>query len=257
MNSDFSIRFKQLREALGLSQAEVALVLGVHLQTISRYERGELNPSARKISVLADSLGINPDWLLTGKGWSYIPSTSAQAFEWIKKQIERGNVLKVLIVTYMDNKAGWANGFILETKKGVLSMEGGSTHCGYSGRGTTSYVEILLFLKEKGIPTTCLPYNPYENTLSLNQIDMSSLLSHPLIRQNVIDDELKAWSEGPAAHSKDKRKDVSWTIPVIVKITDISGLSEEEAKREITIMETLYNTAYSPKRVQIFIGKPD
>lgn len=70
--NNFAFRFKQLREALRLNQGEIAAKTGVHLQTISRYERGELRPSGKKISALVQTVGVNPTWLLTGEGEMFI-----------------------------------------------------------------------------------------------------------------------------------------------------------------------------------------
>lgn len=43
----------QIRQRLALTQAELAALLGVHLVTVSRWERGTLKPSNWHLSVLA------------------------------------------------------------------------------------------------------------------------------------------------------------------------------------------------------------
>lgn len=256
-HSDIGYRLKSIRKTEKLTQHAFASLLGIKQSWLSELESGIKQPSDVLLAAIQYRFNIDRDWILAGKGWTYTPSTSAQAFDWLKKQLEQSNVIRVLIVTYQDNKFGWANGFVLETNKGVLSMEGGSTRSGYTGGGPTTYKEILLLLKEKGIPTDGLSYEGDENTPTLSQIDLSSLLSHQHIRKDVIDVELKSLSGALPIPSEAKGKEVSWTIPIIVRVTDLSGLSEEEATGEITKMETLYNTAYLPKRVQIFTGKPD
>jgi transcriptional regulator with XRE-family HTH domain len=68
MTIQLSSRFKQLREDMKLTQAEIAAKTGVHVQTWSKYERGEQVPSVETISAIADRLLVNPGWLLTGIG---------------------------------------------------------------------------------------------------------------------------------------------------------------------------------------------
>lgn len=51
----------------GVKQADFAARLGVHLNTYSRWERGERAPDAYALAVLAAE-GWNINWLLTGDG---------------------------------------------------------------------------------------------------------------------------------------------------------------------------------------------
>jgi transcriptional regulator with XRE-family HTH domain len=53
------------REALGLTQAELAEKTGVDQADISRVERGSGNPTERTLVRLADALGA--EWKLVGK----------------------------------------------------------------------------------------------------------------------------------------------------------------------------------------------
>lgn len=48
---------KQAREALGLTQKELAELAGVDHSTVSRIERRIINPPARTIKLLTDALG--------------------------------------------------------------------------------------------------------------------------------------------------------------------------------------------------------
>jgi len=63
-----SEKIKQVRIDKGFTQTRMAEILGVHLQTLSRYERGELNPSADFLIALAERLGVSERWLLSDKG---------------------------------------------------------------------------------------------------------------------------------------------------------------------------------------------
>ena len=51
-------KFKQARDKLKLTQAEVAEKAGMHVSYYARIERGEINLSAVKIGKIADVLGI-------------------------------------------------------------------------------------------------------------------------------------------------------------------------------------------------------
>ena len=57
--SDFSKRLKELRNNKGLSQEELANLIGVHKSHISRYERGISIPSIEAATKLANALGIS------------------------------------------------------------------------------------------------------------------------------------------------------------------------------------------------------
>jgi DNA modification methylase/transcriptional regulator with XRE-family HTH domain len=56
------------REALGLSQADVALTLGVSKSLLSLIESGNRQPTDSQIGILAEVLGMPPDLLLLGSG---------------------------------------------------------------------------------------------------------------------------------------------------------------------------------------------
>ena len=64
MNLSLGLKIKKLRKARGLNQTQMAKELGVHLQTISRYERGELEPGPRILSVLAEKFHVDANFLL-------------------------------------------------------------------------------------------------------------------------------------------------------------------------------------------------
>ncbi|WP_457681099.1 helix-turn-helix domain-containing protein [Thermovibrio sp.] len=69
----FGQRLKRLRYKLGLSQKEMAERLGVHLMTISRYERDAMKPSFRFLEKVRETFNVNPKWLLEGEGEMFLP----------------------------------------------------------------------------------------------------------------------------------------------------------------------------------------
>src|ERR1039458_2567631 len=54
------------RNALGLSQIDLARVLGVTHQHVSRIELGDATPSLEMLLKLSHRLGVSTDFLLTG-----------------------------------------------------------------------------------------------------------------------------------------------------------------------------------------------
>ena len=64
---EFSERLKALRHQKGLSQAELAELIGVHHTHVSRYERGDTAPAAKALLTLAEALEVSIDYLLSGK----------------------------------------------------------------------------------------------------------------------------------------------------------------------------------------------
>jgi transcriptional regulator with XRE-family HTH domain len=55
---------RRIRRGRGLSQEQLADVLGVHLTFLGGVERGERNLTLRSVERLAAGLGIDPDELL-------------------------------------------------------------------------------------------------------------------------------------------------------------------------------------------------
>lgn len=60
------IRVRQLRRLRGLSQADVAQVLGVTYQQVQKYETGKTRLPARMLPMLARMLGVDTELLLAG-----------------------------------------------------------------------------------------------------------------------------------------------------------------------------------------------
>ncbi|MBC7324860.1 MAG: helix-turn-helix transcriptional regulator, partial [Moorella sp. (in: Bacteria)] len=60
-------RLRKLREKRGLKQKEVAALLNLNPNTLSRYESGERTPDPQTLVKLANFYGVTTDYLLTGK----------------------------------------------------------------------------------------------------------------------------------------------------------------------------------------------
>lgn len=59
-------RLRWAREQAGLSQGQVAKMLGVHRPTISSIESGERAVKAEEIVFFAETYDINTEWILRG-----------------------------------------------------------------------------------------------------------------------------------------------------------------------------------------------
>lgn len=57
-------RIKEIRQHIGLTQAEVAKKLGIAKQSVTNYESGKSDPSIRNLIALATVLGVTTDYLL-------------------------------------------------------------------------------------------------------------------------------------------------------------------------------------------------
>lgn len=66
-----ALRLKKLRKEKNLNQSEFASLIGTSSANISYYEKGERNPSSDFLNKIADKLGVNLNWLLTGEGPMY------------------------------------------------------------------------------------------------------------------------------------------------------------------------------------------
>lgn len=68
------------REELGMAQAELARLLGVRQQTISRWEKGTVVPPPKRLAALADVLNLELDPLLSRAGYLGEPAPTSRPF---------------------------------------------------------------------------------------------------------------------------------------------------------------------------------
>ena len=64
----FGDRLAGAREALGLSQRDLAGRLGVRAETLRGWEEDRTEPRANRLQMLAGLLNVSIRWLLTGEG---------------------------------------------------------------------------------------------------------------------------------------------------------------------------------------------
>lgn len=57
-------RLRQRRAKLGMTQRDVARAIGMTINQVSRYEKGEAEPGSVALSAIARVLNVSADWLL-------------------------------------------------------------------------------------------------------------------------------------------------------------------------------------------------
>lgn len=93
-------RIKELRKALGLTQAKFAQRIGLKQQTITLIETGKRNISDYSIRNICREFKVNEEWLRTGKGEMFLPGPSstldALAEEYRLNESDRALVRRIL-----------------------------------------------------------------------------------------------------------------------------------------------------------------
>lgn len=74
-------RLRALRKDQGLTQLQLAEVLGVSHPAVSQKENNELNLSFKDVEKLSARFFVNANWLMTGEGEMYLPGKSASRVE--------------------------------------------------------------------------------------------------------------------------------------------------------------------------------
>lgn len=64
----FGDRLAAAREALGMSQKELARRVGIGVRTLENWENDTSEPRANRLTMLSGLLGVSIRWLLTGAG---------------------------------------------------------------------------------------------------------------------------------------------------------------------------------------------
>lgn len=67
MDVSIGSRLRQERKLAKLSQEALARRIGVSKNSVCRWEAGQAYPRAESIAAIADVLGVDTRWLITGK----------------------------------------------------------------------------------------------------------------------------------------------------------------------------------------------
>lgn len=84
-----SKRLKEARTALKIGQKEFAEAIGIIYQSLSKYERGEIKPTAELLTKIAETHKININWLLTGNGQMFLDQEKQPQGDCICKEREK------------------------------------------------------------------------------------------------------------------------------------------------------------------------
>jgi len=96
LRTDLAGRLRDARERAGLSQGQVASLLGMHRPTISQIEGGSRNVLAEELPRFADLYDVSVDWLL-GRvdAENVVVRLAARGFEKLKAD-DRAKLLALL-----------------------------------------------------------------------------------------------------------------------------------------------------------------
>ena len=67
MNNNFSFIIKDLRKKNNLTQSELASLLGVTFQAVSKWENGKSIPDILLLKQISEKFNVDLDYLLSGK----------------------------------------------------------------------------------------------------------------------------------------------------------------------------------------------
>jgi len=101
---EFKDRLKQARAKMGFSQSQLASTVGVHVTNISRYERGENQPTSQVLTKLAHALQVSTDFLMTGSTDDRAKATitDKELLEQFRKVELLSNDKKYLVKEFLD-----------------------------------------------------------------------------------------------------------------------------------------------------------
>lgn len=79
-------RIKKLRKTLGLTLEKFGERLGVKRNSVSQWENGINNVSDQVRKSICREFGVNEEWLLSGSGPMFIPSSTFSLDEFVKSR---------------------------------------------------------------------------------------------------------------------------------------------------------------------------
>ena len=91
-------RFRECREASGLTQKYVALTLGVKGPSVSNWESGKTTPTTENVAALAKLYNVSVDYLLGRDGDQPQPApkySADQRKEIVLKKLEKKSLVKL------------------------------------------------------------------------------------------------------------------------------------------------------------------
>lgn len=96
-------RIKKIRKALNLTQQEFADRLGIKRGTMANYEIGRNEPIDAVISLMCRTFNVSEEWLRTGNGDMFLP-TSTSELDQLAKKYNLSRRVCALVERFLDLK---------------------------------------------------------------------------------------------------------------------------------------------------------
>lgn len=96
----FGERIKKLRKELNLTQQEFADKIGTARDNIGGYETDRRKPSSSAISLIVAKLNVSEEWLRTGEGEMFIP-TSDESIDELIRQHGLGDLERQIMIEFV------------------------------------------------------------------------------------------------------------------------------------------------------------
>ncbi|WP_375627936.1 MULTISPECIES: helix-turn-helix domain-containing protein [unclassified Bartonella] len=93
-------RLTEVRKLVGLSRDIFSLKIGISIQGLGNYERGDRTPDATVLSAYKEKFGVNLNWLLTGEDAMFIDMMMARSFNISPPTIPAGLMKKLGRIAY-------------------------------------------------------------------------------------------------------------------------------------------------------------
>lgn len=107
-------RIRQIRIESNLTLIDLGKLLGIPDRTISNYERGERKPSVEYLTLLAEKLNANPQWLILGTGEMFLDKQEEYILNGLPKSI---SPYDFKYIPMCELKAAAGGGCIIDTEE--------------------------------------------------------------------------------------------------------------------------------------------
>ena len=93
-------RIQAARKAKGLTLKQLGDIIGISESAVSNIERGRNKPSGSTLILLCEKLGINREWLETGEGEMFAPTTEQAETAKLIESISDSPAMRSLLATW-------------------------------------------------------------------------------------------------------------------------------------------------------------
>ena len=93
-------RIQAARKAKGLTLKQLGDIIGISESAVSNIERGRNKPSGSTLILLCEKLGIDREWLETGEGEMFAPTTEQAETAKLIESISDSPAMRSLLATW-------------------------------------------------------------------------------------------------------------------------------------------------------------